>query len=96
MFKSVHGVTSRPKLSAQPPHTSTAHKLNAQPFLRNPARLFDKNVHSTRYGNPTNGLIKKNLEVVFLTFEVWVKDWKVFDLRFSFSMSKSPRGQVLS
>ena len=35
-------------------------------------------------------------EVVFLNFEVWVADKKVFDVRFDFSMSKSPRGQVLS
>ena len=36
------------------------------------------------------------MEVVFLHFEVWVADSKVFDVRFGFSMSKSPRGQVLS
>ena len=41
------------------------------------------------------GLIKKNIRVVFFNFEVWVKDFKVFDLRFRFSMPKSPRGQVL-
>ena len=36
------------------------------------------------------------LEVVFLHFEVWVADWKVFDVKFESSMSTSPRGQVLS
>ena len=34
--------------------------------------------------------------MVFLHFEVWVADSKVFDVKFDFSMSKSPRGQVLS
>ena len=31
------------------------------------------------------------LEVVFLHFEVWVADWKVFDVKFESSVSKSPR-----
>ena len=35
------------------------------------------------------------LGVVFLNFEVWVKDLEVFDLKFGFSMPKSPWGQVL-
>jgi len=39
---------------------------------------------------------ERDREVVFLNFEVWVADRKVFDVRFDFSMSKSPRGQVLS
>ena len=43
-----------------------------------------------------NGLKANFLEVVFLHFEVWVADLQVFDVRFGFSMSKSPRGQVLS
>ena len=30
-----------------------------------------------------------------LNFEVWVKDFQVFDLRFGFSTPKSPRGQIL-
>ena len=38
----------------------------------------------------------QKLEVVFLHFEVWVADSKVFDARFGFSMSQSPRNQVLS
>ena len=36
------------------------------------------------------------LEVVFLNFEVWVAESKVFDVKFHFSVSKSPWGQVLS
>ena len=35
------------------------------------------------------------LESFFLYLEVWVKDFEVFDLRFGFSMSKSPWGQIL-
>ena len=35
------------------------------------------------------------LGVAFPNFEVWVKDLEVFDLRFGFSMQKSPWGQVL-
>ena len=31
-----------------------------------------------------------------MNFEVWVKDLEVFDVKFVSSMSKSPRGQVLS
>ena len=37
-----------------------------------------------------------NGRVVFLYFEIWVADLQGFDVRFGFSMSKSPRGQVLS
>ena len=33
------------------------------------------------------------LDVVFVNFEVWVTDWKVFDGKFHVSMSKSLRGQ---
>ena len=36
------------------------------------------------------------MEVVFLHFEVWVADLQGFEVRFGFSMSKSPRGQVLN
>ena len=36
------------------------------------------------------------MEVVFLHFEVWVADSKVFDVRFGFSMSESASGQVVS
>ena len=30
----------------------------------------------------------------FLYFEIWVKDFNVFDLRFDFGMPKSPGDQV--
>ena len=40
--------------------------------------------------------LKKKLDIVFLNFEVWVAESKVFDIKFHFSMSKSPWGQVLS
>ena len=46
--------------------------------------------------NPVNGLIKKRLEVKILNFEVWVADLEVFDVKFDFGMSKSPRGQILT
>ena len=46
--------------------------------------------------NPANGFKNNFLEVVFLHFEVWVVESKVFDVKFHFSMSKSPWGQVLS
>ena len=39
---------------------------------------------------------KKILEVVFLHFRLWVADLPGFDVKFVSSMSKSPRGQVLS
>ena len=32
--------------------------------------------------------------MICCNFEVWVKDFKVFDLRFEFSMSKSTLGQA--
>ena len=41
-----------------------------------------------------NRLITKN-KMWFLNFEVWVKDVKVFDLKFGFSTPKSVWGQVL-
>ena len=48
-----------------------------------------------KYANPGNGFLKK-LEVVFLHFRLWVADLPGFDVKFVSSMSKSPRGQVLS
>ena len=50
--------------------------------------------HQTRLIRRTD---LKNIfsEEVFVNFEVWVADRKVFDVRFDFSMSKTPRGQVL-
>ena len=45
--------------------------------------------------NPVNGF-KKKMEVVFLHFRLWVADLPGFDVKFVSSMSKSPRGQVLS
>ena len=47
-------------------------------------RKFDENTSTNNF-----------LGVVFLNFEVWVKDLEVFDLRFGFGMPKSPWGQVL-
>ena len=35
------------------------------------------------------------LKAVFLNFEVWLKDFQDFDLRFGFSTPKSPQGQSL-
>ena len=47
-----------------------------------------------RMGKPRKKL--GNLDVsFFVNFEVWVKDFKVFDLRFGFSTPKSPRGRIL-
>ena len=34
--------------------------------------------------------------MVFLNFEVWVKDFKVFNLRVKFSTPKSPWDQILT
>ena len=33
--------------------------------------------------------------MVFINFKVWVKDFKLFDLRFGFGMPKSPEGRIL-
>ena len=64
--------------------------------LKNQRRLTCERSKLLGKNNHVNGLNKKQLEVVFVHFEVWVVDSKVFDVRFSFSMSKPPSGQVLS